>query len=101
MTVRKIGPEIGKHAFIWAVLFFAFFPLYITLSISVKNNKQFNADPFVPLPLSGLTETQEREPASEAAYDPKSITAARDAADLGLKPGDADWPMVRKSTPRT
>jgi ABC-type glycerol-3-phosphate transport system permease component len=67
----------------------------------VKNNKQFNADPFAPLPLSGLTETLERVPASEEAYDPKSITAARDAAEAGLKPGDPDWPMVRKSTPRT
>jgi len=99
--VRKFWPEFGKHAFIWGILLFAFFPLYITLTISVKNNKQFNADPFTPLPVAGIRETAGREPASEDAYDPKSIAAAQDAVEAGLKPGDPDWPEVRTSTPRT
>ena len=51
--------EWGKHLFIWGVLVFAFFPLYVTFAISVKNNKQFNQSPFAPLPLSGIVETFE------------------------------------------
>ncbi|HNS40044.1 MAG TPA: hypothetical protein PKJ56_07320, partial [Promineifilum sp.] len=72
----------------------AFFPMYITLSISVKNNKQFAQRPFGLLPLSGARETFAREPASLDAWCPASITAARDALDDGLRPGDPDWPQV-------
>ena len=46
MKWRKTGVELLKHAFIWSILVFAFFPMYITLSISVKNNKQFSKLPF-------------------------------------------------------
>ncbi|MBD3240614.1 MAG: ABC transporter permease subunit, partial [Chitinivibrionales bacterium] len=40
--------ETGKHSFIWLVLLFAFFPLYIMLAISLKNNSQFIANPWTP-----------------------------------------------------
>jgi ABC-type glycerol-3-phosphate transport system permease component len=93
--------EALKHSFIWGVLVFSFFPLFVTFNISVKNNKQFNVSPFGFLPLSGLTETFAREPASESAYDPISITAARDAVESGVKPGDSAWPTVRRSTAGT
>ncbi len=98
MARHNKGAEFLKHAFIWSVLLFAFFPMYITLSISVKNNKQFAQRPFGLLPLSGIRETFEREPASLDAWSPSSITAARDALDDGLQPGDPDWPQVRRST---
>ena len=49
--MRRFCNELGKHLFIWSVLVFAFFPLYVTFAISVKNNKQFNQQPFAPLSL--------------------------------------------------
>ena len=49
--MRRFCNELGKHLFIWSVLVFAFFPLYVTFAISVKNNKQFNQQPFAPLAL--------------------------------------------------
>ena len=101
MKWRKTGVELLKHAFIWSILVFAFFPMYITLSISVKNNKQFSKLPFSALPAAGLRETFRYEPAALTAYDPVAITAARDALDDGLQPGDPRWPMVRRSTPQT
>jgi multiple sugar transport system permease protein len=90
-----------KHAFIWFVLVFSLFPLYVTFAISVKNNKQFNIDPFSPLPVSGILETLEREPASLSAYDPKSIVAAQDALDAGLSEEEDGWPQVRQSRSTT
>ncbi|MBT6144786.1 MAG: carbohydrate ABC transporter permease [Gemmatimonadetes bacterium] len=93
--------EAVKHAFIWLVLVFSLFPLYVTFAISVKNNKQFNLDPFSPLPVAGIMETLEREPASVDAYDPKSIVAAQEALDAGLAEGDEGWPQVRRSTGAT
>ena len=51
--MRRFCNEMGKHLFIWSVLVFAFFPLYVTFAISVKNNKQFNQQPFAPLSLGG------------------------------------------------
>ena len=36
--MRRFCNEMGKHLFIWSVLVFAFFPLYVTFAISVKNN---------------------------------------------------------------
>src|ERR1700709_693603 len=40
--------ELAKHCVIAFVLFFAFFPLYLMLVISVKDNQQFTANPFLP-----------------------------------------------------
>jgi ABC-type glycerol-3-phosphate transport system permease component len=40
--------ELTKHAMILFVLFFAFFPLYLMVVISFKNNQQFTANPFLP-----------------------------------------------------
>jgi ABC-type glycerol-3-phosphate transport system permease component len=43
---------MAKHALIWFVLLFAFFPLYVTFVISFKSNPQFVNEPFLPtLPL--------------------------------------------------
>lgn len=44
--------EFTKHALIWFVLFFAFFPLYLMVVISFKDNQQFTANPFLPDPIS-------------------------------------------------
>jgi ABC-type glycerol-3-phosphate transport system permease component len=48
--MRKIQPshEIAKHVIIGFVLLFAFFPLYVMLVISFKDNSQFIRSPFVP-----------------------------------------------------
>ena len=40
--MREFWNEIGQHLFIWAVLLFAFFPLYVTFAISVKNTKRYH-----------------------------------------------------------
>ena len=40
--------EAAKHGLICFVLLFAFFPLYLMLIISVKDNQQFTANPFLP-----------------------------------------------------
>jgi ABC-type glycerol-3-phosphate transport system permease component len=40
--------EFTKHAMVWFVLFFAFFPLYLMVVISFKDNQQFTANPFLP-----------------------------------------------------
>ena len=42
--MRSTWGEFGKHIFILSVLIFAFFPLYVTFAISVKNNKQFKSN---------------------------------------------------------
>jgi ABC-type glycerol-3-phosphate transport system permease component len=99
--MRSFWNEFGKHAFIWAVLLFAFFPLYVTFAISVKNNKQFNNQPFAPLSLSGFFETMERRPASPEAYDAREVVLAREALAAGVEPGDAEWPQVRLSAEHT
>ncbi len=44
----KHGWEAPKHAFIWLVLLFAFFPLYMILNISLKTNEQFFNNPLTP-----------------------------------------------------
>lgn len=99
--MKNFWSELGKHIFIWGVLLFAFFPLYVTFCISVKNNKQFNNQPFAPLSVTGILETFTWKPASFEAYDPKEVVLAQDALSRGLEPGDADWPQVRQSTPIT
>ena len=93
--------EALKHLFIWGVLVFSFFPLYVTFAISVKNNKQFNHEPFSPLTLSGVLETFELVPASVEAYDPKSIVTAQEALAAGLRPQSPEWPTVRRSSAAT
>jgi ABC-type glycerol-3-phosphate transport system permease component len=40
--------ELVKHAFILAVLVFAFYPLYMMFNISLKTNKQFYYQPWWP-----------------------------------------------------
>lgn len=40
--------EIGKHAFIWLILLFSFYPLFLMLTISFKDVQQFNLHPFTP-----------------------------------------------------
>ena len=82
-------------------MLFAFFPLYVTFAISVKNNKQFNNQPFAPLSLVGFVETLERKPAERDAYDAKESVLAREALAAGIEPGDSDWPVVRLSTKNT
>lgn len=101
--MKKVWPEVFKNLFIVGVLCFSFFPLYITFSISLKNNKQFASSPFgLPHLFSGWSETFEKEPASEKAYDPISRNAALDAIESGISPDDQKrWPMVRVSTPDT
>lgn len=94
--------EFLKHAFIWGVLLFSFFPMYVTFNISVKNNRQFNASPFAPLPLAGFFETFKQEPASVTAYDPKAIQAAREVLESAPAGAPAPTlPLVRASTPQT
>jgi ABC-type glycerol-3-phosphate transport system permease component len=85
--MRSSWGELGKHIFILGVLVFAFFPLYVTFAISVKNNKQFNNQPFAPLPLSGFLETFEWRPATLDAYDPQEVVLAQEAQAAGLQMG--------------
>lgn len=99
--MRSTWGEFGKHIFILSVLVFAFFPLYVTFAISVKNNKQFNNEPFGPLALSGFLETFEYRPAELDAYDPKEVVLAQEAVAAGLNPAHPDWPQVRLSTKDT
>jgi multiple sugar transport system permease protein len=99
--MRSNWGEFGKHIFILGVLLFAFFPLYVTFAISVKNNKQFNNEPFGPLALSGFLETFEYRPAELDAYDPKEVVLAQEAVAAGLNPAHPDWPQVRLSTKDT
>ena len=40
-----------KHAIMWFVLFFAFFPLYLMVVISFKDNSQFNRNPWFSIPF--------------------------------------------------
>ncbi|MBN1557272.1 MAG: carbohydrate ABC transporter permease [Lentisphaerae bacterium] len=46
--MKKLQPshEASKHLLIWLVLVFAFFPLYVMLVISFKDNTQFLNNPF-------------------------------------------------------
>ena len=99
--MRSFFNEFGKHLFIWLVLLFSFFPLYVTFAISIKNNKQFNNEPFSLLSVSGILETFEWRPAQVEAYDPKESIKAQEALEAGILPSDETWPMVRVSTENT
>jgi len=44
-STRKLFAEIFKHSFVWFVLLFAFFPLYLMVVISLKDNQQFAINP--------------------------------------------------------
>ncbi|MFC1498131.1 carbohydrate ABC transporter permease [Verrucomicrobiota bacterium] len=48
MKKVQLSHEAGKHAIIWAILGFSFFPLYVMLVISFKNNSQFIESHFLP-----------------------------------------------------
>jgi len=51
VTLRAAGRRVlraGKHLTIWAVLVFAFLPLYLMLVVSLKDNAQFYAQPTLP-----------------------------------------------------
>ncbi len=95
--MKNLWAEITKHGFILLILLFAFFPMYIMLNISVKNNKQFNQAPFTPLPLSGISKTFKRSPVSENDWDPRRVAMAREAIEEGRK----DMPVARVSEPDT
>src|SRR5512133_2007781 len=43
--VSKVREGI-KHGIMWFILFFAFFPLYVMLVISFKDNMQFTTNPW-------------------------------------------------------
>ncbi len=45
---RYLRQELPKHLFIWLIMFFSFFPLYMILNISLKSNKQFFNQPWLP-----------------------------------------------------
>ncbi len=40
--------EIYKHTFLWLIYIFAFFPLYLMVNISLKDNIQFSRNPWFP-----------------------------------------------------
>jgi len=46
--MKKLLAEAPKHAYIWFVLFFALFPLYVSVTISLKDNHQFFNSPWWP-----------------------------------------------------
>ena len=50
MTTSPASHEVAKHVLIGFVLIFAFFPLYLMLVISLKDNGQFVQNPFLPTP---------------------------------------------------
>jgi len=45
---RTVREEAFKHTFILIILFLTFFPLYIMLEVSVKNNQTFLTNPWLP-----------------------------------------------------
>lgn len=47
-SARGRTAEVVKHVFVLLVLVFAFYPLYMMLNISMKDNKQFYHDPWWP-----------------------------------------------------
>ena len=99
--MRNAWAEVFKHAAIWMVLLFAFFPLYVTFAISVKNNKQFNNEPFGPLAVSGILETFDWRPADPDSRDAAEMWDVQNALDAGLQPEDTEWPSVRVNTEQT
>ncbi len=46
--LKRVGQECSKHAGILFVLFFAFFPMYIMLQASLKDNVQFSNNIWLP-----------------------------------------------------
>lgn len=43
---RKRNMEWVKHGFLWFILFFAFYPLFIMLVVSLKSNEQYATNPW-------------------------------------------------------
>jgi ABC-type glycerol-3-phosphate transport system permease component len=52
MQAPKRSHEIAKHTIMWFVLSVAFFPLYLMLVVSFKDNTQFTANPWFFDPIS-------------------------------------------------
>lgn len=48
LSRRQHLAELPKHAFIWAILACSFFPLYLILITSLKDNQQFYSQPWLP-----------------------------------------------------
>jgi ABC-type glycerol-3-phosphate transport system permease component len=46
--MKEWKSEIPKHLFLWCILFFTFFPIYLMLIISLKDNAQFLSNPWLP-----------------------------------------------------
>jgi ABC-type glycerol-3-phosphate transport system permease component len=48
MTKPNLTSELFKHVFLWIILAFAFFPLYLMINVSLKDNAQFSRNPWSP-----------------------------------------------------
>ncbi len=48
LSRNTLGAETAKHTFIWLVLACSLFPLYMIFNISLKSNKQFFNQPWLP-----------------------------------------------------
>lgn len=46
--VRNKFTELCKHAFLWGIYAFTFLPLYLMITISLKDNQQFANNPWFP-----------------------------------------------------
>ncbi len=47
-STRGLAAEVAKHAFVLAILSFAFFPLYLMVTISLKSNREFFTNRWLP-----------------------------------------------------
>jgi ABC-type glycerol-3-phosphate transport system permease component len=52
ITKQKRFGELIKHAYLWFILAFAFYPLFIMVVVSFKNNEQYQANPWFFDPIS-------------------------------------------------
>lgn len=112
MKFDKVIAEVFKHGFIWFILFFAFLPMFVMASISVKNNKQFAESPIAPRweslwETSAWTETFEKTPVRPDDWDPvrkqkalATLQLAEEEAKLEgrpFDPGAVEMPLMRVS----
>ncbi len=77
------------------------FSSLFSFATSVKNNKQFNNEPFGPLAVSGILETFDWRPADPDSRDAAEMWDVQNALDAGLQPEDTKWPSVRVNTEQT